>query len=91
MTNDDDTDGSRVLVHFECDFLHLVKSHFCSILFLLLSTRKRWLDVLKECADTNGYTPKIPPGGYSDPKTKFIFKHAIDALSSTGCVRHGKR
>jgi len=53
------------------------------------SWTKRWLDVLKECADTNGYTPKIPPGGYSDPKTKFIFKHAIDALSSTGCVRHG--
>jgi len=31
----------------------------------------------------------MPDGGYSDPKTKFIFEHAINRLSTTGAVRHG--
>ncbi|OEU23623.1 hypothetical protein FRACYDRAFT_233793 [Fragilariopsis cylindrus CCMP1102] len=52
------------------------------------SWTERWLDGLKECA-SKGFQPKIPPGGYSDPKTQFIFDHAIERLSSTGCVRHG--
>jgi hypothetical protein len=52
------------------------------------SWTKRWLDVLKESGN-KGFHPKIPAGGYSDPKTKFIFKHAIDRLSKTGAVRHG--
>jgi hypothetical protein len=52
------------------------------------SWTKRWLDVLKECG-SKGFQPKIPPGGYSDPKTRFIFDHAIERLSATGCVRHG--
>lgn len=48
----------------------------------------RWLNVLKESGD-KGFSPTIPSGGYSDPKTGFIFKHAIDRLSTTGAVRHG--
>lgn len=52
------------------------------------SWTKRWLDVLKDCG-SKGYHPKIPVGGYADPKTRFIFKHAINRLSITGAVRHG--
>lgn len=52
------------------------------------SWTKRWLDVLKE-AGTKGFHPKIPDGGYADPKTRFIFKFAIDRLVDTGAVRHG--
>ena len=52
------------------------------------SWTKRWLDVLKE-AGNKGFHPKIPTGGYSDPKTKFIFRHAINRLGTTGAVRHG--
>jgi len=52
------------------------------------SWTKRWLDVLKE-AGGKGFHPKIPTGGYSDPKTRLIFKHAIDRLGVTGAVRHG--
>jgi hypothetical protein len=52
------------------------------------SWTKRWLDVLKECG-SKGFHANIPPGGYSDPKTRFIFEHAIQRLSATGSVRHG--
>mmetsp|Transcript_315 Transcript_315/g.705 ORF Transcript_315/g.705 Transcript_315/m.705 type:complete len:1221 (-) Transcript_315:492-4154(-) len=52
------------------------------------SWTKRWLDVLKE-AGTKGFHPKIPDGGYADPKTRFIFQHAINRLGVTGAVRHG--
>lgn len=53
-----------------------------------LSWTERWLDVLKTEA-TNGFHPEIPPLGYSDPKTNYIFKHAIQRLSREGAVRHG--
>jgi len=49
----------------------------------------RWLEVLKESLTKQGFNPKIPTGGFSDPKTEFIFKFAINRLSITGCVRHG--
>mmetsp|Transcript_8420 Transcript_8420/g.20684 ORF Transcript_8420/g.20684 Transcript_8420/m.20684 type:complete len:367 (-) Transcript_8420:373-1473(-) len=52
------------------------------------SWTSRWLDVLKDSND-KGFHPTVPPFGYSDPKTRFIFKHAIDRLSVTGAVRHG--
>ena len=52
------------------------------------SWTSRWLDVLKDAGD-KGFHPKVPPLGYADPKTRFIFKHAIDRLSITGAVRHG--
>jgi len=52
------------------------------------SWTKRWLEVLRECGNKGVY-PKMPDGGYSDPKTKFIFEHAINRLSTTGAVRHG--
>lgn len=54
------------------------------------SWTKRWLDVLKECGKKDGYKPTVPSGtGFCDPKTKFIFNHAITRLSGTGAVRHG--
>ena len=54
------------------------------------SWTKRWLDVLKECGKKEGYKPTVPSGtGFCDPKTKFIFNHAITRLSGTGAVRHG--
>ena len=52
------------------------------------SWTKRWLDILKEAGSSDFY-PKVPDGGYSDPKTRFIFDHAIDRLGATGAVRHG--
>jgi hypothetical protein len=52
------------------------------------SWTKQWLDVLKDSGN-KGYHPKVPTGGYSDPKTRFIFNHAIDRLRTTGAVRHG--
>eukprot|EP00536_Pseudo-nitzschia_multiseries_P015495 jgi/Psemu1/312211/fgenesh1_kg.898_\ len=52
------------------------------------SWTKRWLEILKDCS-RKGFHPKMPPGGYSDPKTRFIFKFAINRLSITGAVRHG--
>jgi len=52
------------------------------------SWTKRWLNVLKDCGN-KGFHPEVPPLGYSDPKTNFIFEHAIQRLSITGAVRHG--
>jgi hypothetical protein len=52
------------------------------------SWTKQWLNVLKDSGN-KGYHPKMPTGGYSDPKTRVIFNHAINRLSTTGAVRHG--
>mmetsp|Transcript_18787 Transcript_18787/g.52487 ORF Transcript_18787/g.52487 Transcript_18787/m.52487 type:complete len:837 (+) Transcript_18787:293-2803(+) len=52
------------------------------------SWTKRWLEILKNCS-RKGFHPTMPPNGYSDPKTRFIFKFAINRLSITGAVRHG--
>lgn len=52
------------------------------------SWTSRWLDVLKESA-SKGFHPKIPPLGFSDPKSHSIIKHAIQRLHKEGAVRHG--
>mmetsp|Transcript_5317 Transcript_5317/g.7525 ORF Transcript_5317/g.7525 Transcript_5317/m.7525 type:complete len:885 (-) Transcript_5317:114-2768(-) len=48
----------------------------------------RWLERLKSEA-RKGFHPTIPELGFSDPKSYYIMKHAIDRLSTSGAVRHG--
>mmetsp|Transcript_53327 Transcript_53327/g.79676 ORF Transcript_53327/g.79676 Transcript_53327/m.79676 type:complete len:799 (+) Transcript_53327:86-2482(+) len=49
----------------------------------------QWLNVLKTSKE-KGFTYKTPRFGYGDPKSYYIFNHAIRRLEETnGAVRHG--
>ena len=68
----------RWCVH-QCD--SVMQDEHCT-----LSWTEKWLNVLKS---EKKALPEIPSLGFSDPKSNFIFKHAIHRLSKEGAVRHG--
>ena len=53
------------------------------------SWANRWLEILHQEEDSNGFHPQIPRFGFGDPRSYSVMENAVNRLIGDGAVRHG--